>query len=268
VITASLKKTIRWGWKETLRRPFLKSFAIHFAIIFALWCSHLITRVFEWSEPKIITPPSLRVDLVALPDQIANRRFTTPATLPVDESSAKPDTTSKKSQAQDEKLAREELDDFLSTTTASKQSGSENKSTKTKDAIARLKALDHIRTLDRESETGPETFKGNRISKGKSISAEAREQLTQGYLDELRDHIALNWELPRWLLKENLSSKIHITIDAEGTPMRKAFLKKSGNSTFDEAVLEALQRATPLPKPSSELKDALSKDGIVLGFPL
>lgn len=234
-----------------------------------------VTKIFN-IQPKPLAPPALRVDLVALPDQLAYESKAPPTmnSTPSDSVDPKP-SEPEPLKGSKETLPRAELEEFLGKTDpnpkevrkSTERSKKENQQ-KIKNSLAKLRALDRIRAMNESDAQETPTYKGNKISKGKSLSAEAIEQENQGYLEQIRDHIANSWALPRWLLKENLSARIQIWINSDGQIQKRQFLKKSGNGEFDRAVMEALDASDPLPKPDASINETLENRGIILGFPL
>ena len=125
---------------------------------------------------------------------------------------------------------------------------------------ASLRASSPLATND--SDSGPQ------ISKGTSLSGDAKEKAEAGYFDLIRDHVAEYWALPEWLRRQKLTAQIQIRIDPAGRILSSKFLKSSGNPQFDEAILGTLKDSEPLPRPPKELISSLADDGVVFGFPL
>lgn len=51
---------------------------------------------------------------------------------------------------------------------------------------------------------------------------------------------------------------------ATGNVIRKQLVKSSGNPAFDEAALEAVERASPAPAPPERFQRLLENEGILL----
>lgn len=132
-------------------------------------------------------------------------------------------------------------------------------------------ALDRIKALNKIAESEEPTavvVKGNQVSKGTSLSGNARESAQASYFDLLRDRLQDNWSLPVWLARQNLSATVQISIDGRGRLRSFKFLKVSGNLQFDEAVKRSVNESQPFPIPPREILENLMIDGIPVGFPL
>jgi TonB family protein len=195
--------------------------------------------------------PSLRVDLVALPD-----RKVTDTHLPDPVLPQKPP---------EEETAKPEKSATTAPTTASNDSDislnkSKNKKAESMKADQIKKALARIRAL--------EQIKGNEVSKGSSLSGEVKKELETTYFDALLEKVREHWELPTWLLEKNLIAQASIKIAADGRILKIQLVKSSGNEQFDQEVKRAIQLANPLPPPPSELNTDSFRSNLILGFPL
>ena len=136
-------------------------------------------------------------------------------------------------------------------------------------------ALDRIRALEKiedesKSESRPSAaiVKGNKLSKGTSLSGDAKEAAEASYYDTLRSKLQENWELPVWIARQNLDAQVRVYIDPYGRVRSYRFMKASGNDQFDSAIKKTLEDSQPFPKPPDELASSLLVDGILVGFPL
>ncbi len=135
-------------------------------------------------------------------------------------------------------------------------------------ALARIRSLDRLKDQSEEKEAAV-VIKGNQISKGSSLSGDAREQAQAGYYDLVREALIQFWALPPYLARqEELGAQILIRIDQAGTVIDSNFIKRSGNDQFDDAISNTIRDAQPLPRPPKEVVDAVSSRGVVVGFPL
>lgn len=64
----------------------------------------------------------------------------------------------------------------------------------------------------------------------------------------------------------HLRAQVAIRISRAGEVTKTTLAKSSGNPLFDNAVLAALQRASPFPPPPDALRDRLAREGVVLEF--
>jgi TonB family protein len=140
--------------------------------------------------------------------------------------------------------------------------GLKRKATQEKQREKRIQnALDRIKALAKL-----QVIKGNQVSHGHSVSADAKESSDPNYLDDLRQHLQDHWALPIWLARQNLSAQVQVFIDSRGRLRDFKFLKTSGNPRFDAEVKKTLTASQPFPPPPGK-GDFLS-NGVVVGFPL
>ena len=140
-------------------------------------------------------------------------------------------------------------------------------------AIKRLEAINKLKQK-MENEKRQEiagainkaAVKGNQISKGNSLTGVVKLD-HQDYLDKLNAKVKSHWALPRWLQNANLRARVIIYINADGSISKKTFAARSGNQTFDDRVLDAIDKSMPLPPPPSSLSGLLQIEGVELGFP-
>jgi TonB family protein len=203
--------------------------------------------------------PSLRVDLVGLPSQ---KTVESAAPPPAETAAPTPAPAPKKTKVRD---LPEEGDYSLK-----KGKPKTKESKKEKEAKKKLKqAIDRIRAIERiKALTATEEVRGNRISKGTSLSAEARTTLEAGYFEVVLEQVRTHWELPKWLLGQGLSAKVLLQIDSRGNIKAFKFVQSSGNAGFDQEVKRALLAANPFPIPPQDISSGILNDGILLGFPL
>lgn len=263
-----------------LRKPFAISALLHGSLITGLVLYHILG--FEKPKPVI---PTLRVDLVGLPDHLKNQ---TPSLAPPGGGGQEGSVAEKLEQARKEaqnvktpKVAPpspptdEEGMSLASKRKKQKpQKQKENKEAahqreeRIKNALNRIKALSKIQESVKGTGTGSGSLiQGNQISRGNSLSGEAREGDSASYFDLLREHIQQNWELPLWLARKELSAKILLYLDSRGKVRKLVFTQFSGNHQFDEAVRKAVQASEPFPVPDSSAA-YYGLQGIPIYFPL
>lgn len=253
------------------KRGLRLSLALHVALaLFIL----IKTLVFPSNPVPFI--PSLRVDLVGLPDQLRNeliRGAKTP--LPPLPEETKETQTAKSSEpaetADPDEMVLKPRHPKAETPRKSEKEKTRERERKIKGALARIKALAKI-TADsspaKASDSEGTLIKGNRISKGTSLSGEAREAAEASYYDLLRDRLQENWELPVWIARQNLSAQVQLFIDSRGQVRSFRFVKGSGNSQFDDAVRRTISESQPFTPPPAELASSTLTNGILVGFPL
>jgi outer membrane biosynthesis protein TonB len=198
--------------------------------------------------------PTLRVDIVGLPD-VLKKDLKAP-TASSKEIEKALEESEKKAPKEKEVAAPDEM------VLKPKKTANRNKN-----ALARIKALAKMDTSE-DSRSAPKIIKGNQLSKGTSLSGDARESAVANYYDSIRDRLQENWALNPLLARQKFSASVQLFIDARGKLVRFKFTKLSGNSQFDDAVRRALQQSQPFSPPPAELKASLLSDGLFLGFPL
>jgi TonB family protein len=106
---------------------------------------------------------------------------------------------------------------------------------------------------------------GNEVSAGSSLKGLVRAE-NENYTEALYGTVKRHWNLPQWMANANLSAKVQLFIDAHGNVLKKVMTHSSGNPVYDERVMNAIEAATPLPKPPSDLANLLAVRGVELEF--
>ena len=274
----SLPLNTEFNQEKNLKRFIVFSLALHILLLIYL---SLKSALFP-DQPKEYLP-SLRVDLVALPDlkkaeiaepkavevekpkEIEKPKEETPEVEKPVEKPKEKVKPAPKVQAKPDIKADTSAGDF-----AVKKKKKELHEKKEKEAQKKLKsALDRIKALERiKAMAGGDEIKGNRISKGSALSGEAKTSLETTYFDVVLERVRSNWELPKWLQDRELSATVMIYLDARGGLKSFKFTKSSGNEQFDNEVKRTLQASAPFPLPPSAIASDLSGSGISLGFPI
>jgi hypothetical protein len=211
--------------------------------------------------------PSLRVDLVGLPDVLKKDKAKL-MKIP-DLSDLNKDLREAEQQAK--QIKPKDAPKVDMTETADPDEMVLKPTTKPGDRKKRMQsALDRIKSLSKISDDPQEAqavaIKGNKLSKGTSLT-DGKESDEASYTDLLRDRLQENWALPVWLARQDLSAQVMIFIDAKGKLKSFKFVKTSGNAQFDEEVKRTLQQ-TVYPIPPANLAGALASSGVTVGFPL
>ncbi len=262
---APLSASDRLAAEPKLGRTLKISLIAHLAFVALVVIKSLIFP----SKPMSFIP-TLRVDLVGLPDILKKdksslSKLTEPAEL--NKALKEAERIAKQMKPVAPVKAPKEVaapDEMVLKPKSMAQTKERKK--KLQSALDRIKALNKIS----ESEDTPKAtlVKGNQVSKGTSLSGDAREAAEASYFDLLRDKLQENWSLPVWIARQNLSAQIQIYIDGRGRLRNLRFIKVSGNPQFDEAVKRTVSDSQPYPVPPHELAEGLMIDGILVGFPL
>ena len=239
----------------------------------------IILKSLVFPGDPVIIAPALRVDLVGLPDILKKDLANVPKTLPksdLEEKLAEAARDAKKIKpvpAEEVAKPDEMVLEPKKVEKKEKIEKTEKKETAKKidTALAKIRALERLKDKTDDEKTDDDdaiVIKGNQISKGTSLSGNAREKAQSGYYDLIREALVEYWSLPTWLSREKLSAQVQMRIDPAGRVLSVKFLKNSGNPAFDEAIKGTIRDAQPLPRPPKELVDSLSDDGVIVGFPL
>lgn len=109
-------------------------------------------------------------------------------------------------------------------------------------------------------------IKGNVLSKGTQLEGLVKLDFDD-YFDTITKAINSNWNLPEWLSEEDLRATAVIKINPDGSIASKAIKESSGNDIFDNSVLKAFDTIGRLPEPPERIKSLINAYGISLGFP-
>lgn len=204
---------------------------------------------------------AIRVDLIGLPDK---RNPDKPLVAAKPEAPKAPETAETKTTPKKD-AKKDAVKNPEPKATAASQSAALNK-LKSLSAIEKLKAMSDKSKEKSNSAPQAETIKGNAISVGTSLKGLNKIDFDQ-YIGSLDTHIKNNWALPEWMLSQDLKAEVLIKIDKSGQIIEKRFIKKSGNSEFDERVMAALDKSNPFPAPPDKFADLVGIQGITFAFP-
>jgi colicin import membrane protein len=244
-------------WKAQ-KTAFVISLVLHGILIAALWVDILIP-----SKKHKRIPPTLRVDIVGLPDKNPSLPKTAQLEAPKEEKKELLKSQTKENPPVEPAKPDEMV---IKDSSASRKANLKKISKRNQSALARIKALKKIQ--DSTSQSNDTPIKGNILSKGTSLSGEAREAAEAHYYEIVQARLESNWALPAWLARADYSAQVRIFIDAQGNVKKTQFIRSSGNPQFDEAVRRCIQESEPLPSPPIDLRMSVWLNGIVVGFPL
>jgi outer membrane biosynthesis protein TonB len=235
--------------EDSFRKFVVVSIAAHLAIFFAVSIKN-----FFISSENIVIPPSMRVDLVALPDKV---------TEPIAPSKPAPAAPAKSAPVKPLNKPEPKPEPKLNVKDLQKK------------ALEKLKAqsaLDRIKNEVDAAQAKPATTKqntppaqevrGNIISSGSSFSGLSQLRVNE-YLEDVKSRVSEHWSLPQWLKDAPLKASVVIMIDDRGLLVRREIYTSSGNSVFDASCLAAVADSAPFSPPPGELKSRL----IMVRFP-
>ena len=128
-----------------------------------------------------------------------------------------------------------------------------------KQAIEKVKALSAVEQIKKEVE-GTAQAGGN--TQGLEVDFE-----TLKYFTSVKAHINMYWSLPPELAERHLRAEVYTVINQDGQVLKGRIIKSSGNVDFDGRVLEAIEKASPLPRPPTKKIAKMLSAGVVFKFP-
>ncbi|MEN0059157.1 MAG: TonB family protein [Bdellovibrio sp.] len=258
---------------ERLSRGVGISFALHAAILgfFSIKAAFFTPEAVDFSQ-------AIRVDMVALPDKHQPKVMPPPAKdepkpAPVEKIPEKPPTPPKTEKAEPEKVVSKPLPTKKEDSINLDKVKNEQKS-----ALEKLKAMAALEKIKQDveeqkkaagsgkAETVAPVVKGNVITPGSSLTGLNKLQ-HETYAVDLDRHIKQFWALPEWLAKRDLKAQARVFLDSRGNILGRKIVASSGNPSYDEEVLDTIDRAAPFPAPPEKFLALVSVDGILIGFP-
>lgn len=221
-----------------------------------LLCALLVRAFFLPSQPLEIRS-AIRVDIVGLPDKI-----TSPPPTATSHPASEPAKPEESPVAPNPAVAKPKL----------------NTNDIAKKAIERMKAMESIEKMQRETEqqkalqaaavakAKAPTYKGNVLSSGDSLTGLDKVQYDE-YFTILKNALQRNFHIPQWLAESNLRAQAVAMVDERGYVIQRQITQSSGNELFDGMVLEAIDKSSPLPPPPSALANIIKFRGVTFNFP-
>lgn len=225
-------------------------------------------KLFLFPGEPLVFQSALRVDLVALPDKITS---TAAAPAPAAPAPSKPITAPKvETKPVDEKTVVLDPKKPKDNKKPDPKASAKPDQNKQQQAINRLKQMSAIEKLEEEfrqdEANKARTYKGNAISKGSDLTGISRLE-HDSYVSDVERHIRQYWAIPEWLASKKLKAQVRVRFDSHGNVIRKQLIKSSGNPAFDEAAMDAVDKASPAPAPPERFAGLLENEGILFGFP-
>lgn len=259
--------------QEGYARAVRVSFALH-----GLFLALIIFKSLVFPSTPIPFAPTLRVDMVGLPDVLKKDLHNVPSesskeiaeALKHAESEAKKIKPVKIPDLAKTPIEKADKDELVLKPKQAVEKHEKIRENRLKSALARIKALDKIE--DSVEPPSPAkaaaVVKGNKVSKGSSLAGDAKEAAQASYYDALRGKLQENWALPVWIARQNYSAQVQIFIDAYGRLRSFRFTKPSGNAQFDSAIKKTLEESQPFAHPPDDLAASILTHGVLVGFPL
>lgn len=245
-------------------RGFLYSFIAHLIIVLAM-----VIQIVFYPSDALDLSQAIRVDMIdlpekivsqPLPDEVVNEKSKeTPEEIPEKKETKPPPV---KAKALPEKKEKPAEDSVNINKVKSKQ----------KEALNKLKAISAIDKLKKEmaeeaKQPAPkQVFKGRVLSAGTALTGLDKLQ-SDSYLAQIDARIKSSWTLPQWLIGKSLRTRVLIKFDDGGNVIFKRVTQSSGNPTYDEYCLLAIDKASPFPRVPEKFSTVYKIDGVTIGFP-
>lgn len=236
--------------KEELSKALRLSAGAHATLIIIALLSSLIFH----HEPVVISP-SIRVDLVGLPD--IKKKDLANATPDLETVKEKLDKVMEKPVEREAPAPKEKPDFSLK---------KKKKTDNLQDAINRIKALEEIESQVNKKPAKRATvaqIKGNAVSKGNALTGNSTQDIN-AYAAGMQGKLRQNWDLPVWLAQQKLSARVVVFLDKQGYVTNTVIAQSSGNKQYDEYTLKTVRMSQPFGPPPQDILD----DGVLLLFPL
>lgn len=236
------------------------------ALLHLIIASIFLVKILFFSKPLIDLSQAISVSVSELgpsqrlPEKRAEPAEEKPAEVKED-APTKPETL--KSEPLPKKIKTPEVKDEVNL--------AKNKKTQKKamDKLKRLSALDKIKqdvTSEASKATAKKAAKPYVVSAGSELGGLDKIEATE-YLQSLDASIKQFWQLPQWLMNKNLRAQVLVKFNTAGQLISTKVLTSSGNSTYDNYCLQAINKAAPFPKVPAKFSEKFSIDGLVVGFP-
>lgn len=253
--------------EKDFRRGVAISIGVH-VVFFLLLILNLV-----FSKPSTLDlSQAIRVDMVGLPDKIDHNQLpekvqdTPQAEKPVDKTEPKHAIEKLPEKV---KLPPPKPDAIVVDLKKSKN--------KQKEALEKLKKLSAIDKIKQEvksedlqdkakQDAHRAIVKGRVISAGTAITGLDKIEVNT-YLQALDQQVKQKWALPQWLINKPFKAQVHVKFDGNGKILSRVILKPSGETTYDNYCLQAVDEAAPFPKVPEKFTEKFSVDGVVIGFP-
>lgn len=258
---------------DRLNNGLLVSLCAHGSVVLILLLKSLIF------SSDIQAPSSIRVDLVALPDK--NQA------LPVPGEAAKPEPTvappaqekaAPEPAKTDPKILPPKVQPKTDAINLNKTKANEKAAfdklksmqafEKIKQEVSQEKSereLRQLETLAAEARAKAGKIKGNIIAHGTDLTGVDKLEHEE-YRNTLDHHIKPYWRLPEWMAHRGLKARALVKVNGQGRLVSKQIVRTSGNTDFDQSVLDTIDSAAPFPLPPEKLVELVSGEGILIDF--
>lgn len=246
--------------------PYLKvSVLLHIAVFFAFTIHTLF-----FIETPIQYEKAIRVDLIGLPDKVQEAPPAPEAPAPVKAEEKTEPKIEPKAPPEVVKLPPKPKEPDAISLQKTMQIN-KNKQKSALEKLKQMEALDSIKDdLEKDKKNAAAAaakikYKGNAISPGTELTGINKLQ-ADTYIDDVYKHMLKHWTLPEYLKKRKFRTDVLVKFDENGLILEKITVKSSGNAAFDEFVLAAIQKSSPVPAPPVKFVRISSIQGFLFRF--
>jgi len=216
------------------------------------------------------TENAIRVDLIALPDKYKpNDTPKTPLPDPTFEKEvSKPKVEPQPPPPASEVSANssEKNDDSVNLNRIKQKQGDALKKLKAQSALEKIKEdLEKEDLKNLAKQNAASKLKGNIAANGNSLTGISKLQ-HDSYVSDLERSIKKNFYLAEWLRKKQLKTVVRIRFNNLGIIISHTIALASGNPSYDEAAIDAIERTAPFPSPPEKLIDYFESRGFDVEF--
>lgn len=232
----------------------------------------LLTIQVVFFKPKVIdVSQAVRVDMVDLPDKLSEKDLpekiqdilkekepVQPEPKPTEENEEIKEPPKKELPTKNEK------DIDLETVNIKKV---QQKQKSAFDKLKKLSAIEKIKEeLNNADDKKTKPIKGRALSAGTKIAGLDKLQSDE-YLSQLDSQIKAHWAIPQWMIGKPFKATVWVKLDPAGNVISKLISKSSGNPTYDEYCLAAIEKASPFPRVPDKFTEVYKSDGVSFAFP-
>jgi TonB family protein len=242
--------------EDSFKRFLTISLGIHLFLAFGFTLKSVLLP-----SENLIIQNAIRVDMVALPDKAEPEVGPSPEPEPVKTAPAEPEKPKAKPAPKKEKEVKKP-----------------DPKKAQLDALNKLKQKDAVERLMNKKPEASESAQaaaaapkknlnaGNQISRGDSVTGLERIAFDE-YIGQVKGVVNANFSLPSWLQDSKFKASVEVVINGDGKVLGRTLVKPSGNATFDDAALAAVDASNPFPPVPDRLTRGWGSFTIQFNFP-
>lgn len=259
--------------RDNFTKNFLISCGAHALLVLIAWFGgSTIMKLMNVNDNVEIIRSSVRVDVVGMP-KFTVKELKAMQAEPVAKPEPEPEGAKKEEKVTDTAEDVIKKDDLVI-----KEKGETKKKSSFMNLVSdysskKVTATDKKKGVKSSTNKNLDSLiiEGNRLSKGGALVGDYSDgDVTEiaAYVQALPELVRVHFKLPSYLMDKNLRCKIAVYISASGSVIRTELLESSGNADYDARAKQAIDTASPFPKPSAGVASRLASSGVALKFPL